>query len=104
MKKILIIIFSCMTFLGYSEDQGGTLYFVPGVLKVVGEYNGIKLITCSPPFENHICYSFIIQNNNNGGSTELLVNYDGNCFKAQGSVSSLIGEDGSITYLFNKIQ
>ncbi len=102
MKKLIVLIGAILLSASvYSEEPGGTLYIIPGVLKVVGYYNGIKLIKCEAPYENHVCYSFIANPTN---SDQITVKVAGEEFVANKQVVSIIDENGETTYYFTEIQ
>lgn len=95
MKKI--VIFLSLIVLSVSLKATETIYFVMGVPQIIGTYNGIKLIKCVPPYENQICYSFIIKDPSLDGIIK--VTCQGAQFEAKRNFSSIEGQDGITYYL-----
>lgn len=97
MKKILVFLTLIISSLIATAEETGTVYFVMGVPRVIGVYNGIKIIKCEPPYLNQICYSFTVNDPLQDG--KIIVTCQGTQFEAMRNFSSVESADGTTYYL-----
>lgn len=101
MKKLIILLFIIVfPLVGFCDDEPpSTTYIVPGHEKLIGYFNGYKVIACLPPYDV-VCYLVT----GTPASDRLTITYGNENFQVNSPITKKTDSEGNQIYTFKLVE